>query len=88
MAEADPYQGQEGGAAVFGKRFEVITPHDTNVLKPYKAIIVGGTGGNVVVHNHADVSITLLGIAGMALQGVRPKRILTTTVATPLIGIL
>lgn len=86
----DRYQGQEAGLEVFSKRFEVITPSDSTDLPDYyKAILVGATGGAVVVHNHAGVSITLQGIAGMVLQGVRPARILAAgTVATPLIGIL
>lgn len=88
MAEADPYQGQERGLAAFGRRFEVITPDDDNDIYPYKAIICGATGGAVSVHNHEGDVVVLWAVPGMALQGVRPRRILEATVAEPLIGIL
>ena len=86
----DKYEGQEGGVQCFSQRFELITPSDSADLPSrYKAILCGGTGGAVVVHNHAGVSCTLYVSAGQILQGVRPTRILaTSTVATPLFGLL
>lgn len=91
MPVSDPYQSASRSAIdAFGDQFEVITPSDTEDLpRMYKAILVGGTGGAVVVHNHAGDSVTLFGIAGQLLVGVRPKRILSAgTAATPLIGII
>lgn len=86
---SDQLSEAEAGLDSFSKHFEVITPDDNADLPQYyKAILVGGTGGAVVVHNSVGTSITLFGIAGQLLTGVRPRRILATgTVATPLIGI-
>ena len=90
MAETDRYQGQGESLLAFGDELEVITPSDgTDLPKRYKAILVGGTGGAVVIHDKNGSTRTLFGIAGMVLQGVRPRRILSSgTVATPLFGVV
>jgi len=85
----DLYAGHEPGLGGFSDDFEVITPSDDEDLPVlYKAIVVGATGGAVVVHNKDGDTVTVFGIAGQALNGVRPRRILAAgTDATPLIGI-
>jgi hypothetical protein len=91
MPVSDPYQAESRNALdAYSDQFEAITPNDDNDLpRLYKAVVVGGTGGAVVVHNHLGATVTVWGVAGMPLQGVRPRRILAAgTDATPLIGII
>ena len=88
-APIDEYPGQNGAVESYSDRFELISPNDgADLPRIYKAIVCGGTGGAVVCQDRDGTQVTAFAVAGMPLQGIRPKRILATgTVATPLIGI-
>jgi len=82
----DKYPGQNG-LLTSSARFNTITPSDTvDLVELPKFICIGATGGALVVHNEDGTSVTFTVVAGQVLY-IRPRRVLTSSVATPIIAV-
>lgn len=82
----DSYPGQ-GGLLSPSDDFAVVTPDDdANLERLPKYLVIGATGGALVMHNRAGDVITFEVAAGQKVE-VRPHRVLEATVATPIIAV-
>lgn len=85
-ATRDDYQHQELGINTPSSLFDVLAPDDDNDLpRRPKYILIGATGGDLVVQNAEGTVVTIEVLAGQRLD-IRPKRLMEATVATPIVG--
>lgn len=67
--------------------FEAITPNDSNIIGPYRAVWAGGAGNIAVLGVYDTVPVTITGLAaGSEWRGAIKKVLSTGTTATGLIG--
>ena len=87
---ADPYSNVNDLISQ-GRKLTLITPNDaTDTTDVYKALLIGGTGGNISIDDvGGGVTAAIIPVtAGQVFDAVRVKRVRATgTVATPIYGI-
>lgn len=66
------------GSLVSGKRFEAVTPHDTNDIEVTRAVFIETTGDVAVLGEHDNVSVTIPGLLGGVWHPMSVKRILAS----------
>lgn len=57
--------------------FEAVTPNDSTVIEPPKAVYIG-TGGNLTVTNDAGAHVLFKNVANGQILDIRPTRIRAT----------
>ncbi len=70
-----------------GQGAEVITPHDTDDMGPFRGLWVGGAGAVSILFVNDTAAVTISAVPVGTLLPFAFKRILTASTATLMIGI-